>query len=151
MVETSSALFATHTLHTGQLYKEAYDKLLGNTTQGSKVANLLSNIVLLAVFIIGCAGAAQVIPGFAMGWSIVGLGGGYIAIKILGGNIKSRTVDLISSSIVAAAIIAFGALGCIGILTNAQMGYALIGSVVLTAFISSYLMIFAKHKSKDLS
>lgn len=147
MVETSSAIFAAHTLHTGQLYKEAYDKLLGNTTQCSKVANLLSNVVLLAVFIIGCAGAAQVIPGSAMGWSVVGLGGGYMAVKILAGNIKSRAVDLISSSIVAVAIIVFGTLGCIGVLTNAQMGYALIGSVVLTVFISSYMMIFAKHKN----
>lgn len=145
MTESSLAL-AANKVPTGQLYKEAYDKMLGNTTQCAKIVNLLSNVILLAVFVTGCVGAASAIPGFVMGWTVVGLGSGYMALKLLGGNTKNRKVDLISSALVAAVLITFGALGCAGVLTNAHVGYALIGSVAVTAFVSSYMMIFAKRR-----
>jgi hypothetical protein len=135
--------------HIGQRYNAAYDKMMGNTTQCAKIANLLGNGILLAVFVIGCLGAGGVFSGAVMGWIVVGLGAGYMAMKLLGGNVRNRRIDLISSTVVAASILTFGALGVTGVLATAHIGYALIGSVAMTALAAICMRIVAKRKGMD--
>lgn len=143
---SSSTTFVGATTNTGKLYKTAYDKMMGNTTPCSRSANLVSNVVLLAIFVVGCIGPTNILSCSTMGWIVVGLGCGYIGVKLLGGNLRSRTIDLMSTALVAAAIIALGALGCAGILTSGYVGYAVIGAILLTAVTSSYVMIVAKQR-----
>ena len=129
-----------------QSYKTAYDTMMGSTTPCVKVVNCLGNIILLAVLVIGCMGAAHAFPEAIMGWTIISLGAGYMGMKLLGGNFKKRKVDLISALLVAACIATFGTLGSLGVLQNMHMSYALIGSVVLTALIACSVRICDKHR-----
>jgi hypothetical protein len=144
---TLSATQSTPT-YRGELYKAAYDRMLGNTTRCAKIVNFLSNMILLTVFVVSCTGSATLFPNGIMGWILVGLGGGYMALKLLGGNLKNRSVDLISSALIAAIIVIFGSLGAASLLTDLQMGCALIGVIVAYALSSSCMMIYAKQREE---
>ena len=132
----------------GRVYKDAYDRMMGNTTKCTRVINVFGNSILFAILIIGCIAAAQMLPGSLTGWSVAGGGGSYMAMKLLPGNAKNRQIDLISSGVLAFSIITFGVLGGAAVLTNVQMGSALIGVVALTALMSSGAMIFAKRREE---
>lgn len=135
--------FVGKTLETSRLYKSAYDRMIGNTTPCARCANLISNGILLAVFVIGALGTSSILPLHVVGWTIVALGGSYIVVKLLAKDLKTRKVDLVTSAIIAAAIMTVGALGAFNVLSRTQLGFALMGGVVLTIFVTSYLMLFA--------
>jgi hypothetical protein len=143
-ISATSASLGTTAL-SGQLYKDAYDKMLGNTTACAKVITLVGQGLLLAVFVLGCVGAAQMLSPRILGWSLVGLGLGYATIKLLAGELKKRRVDLISSAAIASLLIVFGALGVSGVMASAHMGYAIIGTVSTVAVSTSSMMIVAKR------
>ncbi|MCC5832557.1 MAG: hypothetical protein JJU12_05895 [Chlamydiales bacterium] len=98
----------------------------GDYTRVGKM-NIVSNVMLVALLIIGIVAATGGIPAAAAGWTAVGLGGGALMAQLLGGDLKKRKVDVILSTLLAAGIIAMGALGGAGVLTRAQLGYSLIG------------------------
>lgn len=129
----------------GISYKQAYDKFLGNTTQCTRIANLFSQIVLLVVLILGVLSSAQVFPGTLMGWCTVGTGASYLTLKLFGTNWQDRKIDLISSSVIALSIALVGALSIYEVISGSQMGYALIGEVILITGISVTAMICTKR------
>jgi hypothetical protein len=136
-----------------EMYKAPYDRLMGNVTECSKIANHLGQLVLLALFILGCIVASGAFPGSSLVWATMGLGGLYMAVKLLGGNYKQRKVDLISSAVIMGIVVAFGGLGSAGVLSSVQVGYALIGNILLTAVASNCVMIATKKvddRRKDL-
>jgi hypothetical protein len=91
------------------------------TTGGSFIASM-------ALFIIGCVGAAGAFPGSAIGWTTVGLAGGGFALSIAAGNFKLRKFDLIISGLMTAALVTIGAFGGAGILSATQVGWGIIGT-----------------------
>jgi hypothetical protein len=103
-----------------------------NYTRAGKM-NIVSNVMLVALFIIGILAATGGMSAAAAGWSAVGLGGGALIAQLLGGDLKNRKVDLILTALCAAGLIAVGALGGTGVLTSAQLGYSLIGIVGVNA------------------
>ncbi len=142
MTDTSAAI--KQPIHSGAVYKAAYDQMLGNTETCDKIVNLLSNGILMAVFVIGCVGAAQLIPAAEMGWTIVGLGGAYSALKLLACRLGSRKIDLLWSVLTNAVVVSFGALTALGILTTGQAGYALIGVSLANTVLAIQIMLIAK-------
>lgn len=104
----------------------------GNYTRAGKM-NIVSNVMLVALFIIGILAATGGMSAAAAGWSAVGLGGGALFAQLLGGDLKKRKVDLILAAICAAGLITVGALGGTGVLTGAQLGYSLIGIIGVNA------------------
>jgi len=122
-------------IESGQNVQKAYNVQHGyidrsgeNYTAAGK-ANILSNVMLVALFVIGIVAATGAMSATAAGWTAVGLGGAALAIQFCGGNLKNRKVDLILAAVVAATIITMGALGGAGVLTGAQVGYSLIGII----------------------
>jgi len=146
MTSIGIASHANPYAHTGHLYQAAYDKMLGNTTLCAKVMNFFSKGILLTVFVIGCIGSAQVLSASIIGWSLVGLGAGYMAIKLLAGKCSQRKMDLISSAIICAILSTFGGLGIAGVLSNAHIGFAMIGGVCTVVLVTSFMMIGAKRQ-----
>ena len=126
-------------------YTVPYRELLGSTTERARVTNLLGKILLVALFVIGCVGASGAFGGSAMGWTTLGVGVSYLGVKLIGGNLKERKVDLIAAAIIVASLIIFGTLGGVGLLTAAHVGYALIGITLLVGAVSIGEMIVAKR------
>lgn len=114
-------------------YKDDYDYWVGNETDCSSMSHLCGSLLMIAVVIIGSLAAAQSFPPSATGWTTLGLGGGYMVVKLLGKDLHARRVDLIASALVAALLITVGSLGATGILTSLQLGYVLLGVAGFTA------------------
>lgn len=64
-------------------YKDDYDYLVGNETHCSRVSHLCGSLIMIAVLVIGSMAAAQTFPSCATGWTALGLGGGYMVVKLL--------------------------------------------------------------------
>lgn len=136
---------------TAQLYKNAYDKLLGNTKTRAKVVNLISHIFLLAAFVMGGLGVANILTPFIVGLSAVGLAVGYMIVKLTAAECKKRYVDLLSSAVVSLFLSVFGAFALTGLLSNAHLGYALMGTVAATLVAAGCMMIYAKRREERTS
>lgn len=106
---------------------EAVKSKIGHTLIG--IGNL-SNIALL---IIGCVGAAGILPGSTMGWLALGLGGGSFALNLAAGKLKKRKITLVLAAISVLLPVILGSLGAAGILSGTQIGWGLI-TVPLTFF-----------------
>ncbi len=146
----STEPYTSRPLNAGQLYKTSCDQMLGNTTQRSKVANLVSNGVLLVVFAMGCAGLSSCFSGGMLGWCVVGLGTLYLAIKLLGGNLNHRHADVILSTFITSVLVTLGGLGVGGILSCAQLGYALISGTCVLLPATCCAMIITKKLNRGL-
>jgi len=90
----------------------------------------LSTLAGMALFIIGCIGAAGAFPGSSIGWVAVGLGGGGFALSLAAGNLKKRKLDLIPAAIIAAIVVTIGALGGAGVLSATQVGWGIVGTTL---------------------
>lgn len=90
----------------------------------------LAAIAGIALFIIGCVGAAGAFPGSAIGWVTVGLAGGRFALQLAMGNFKQRKIDLIVSGLLAAVLVTVGTLGGMGVLSATQVGWGIIGTAL---------------------
>jgi hypothetical protein len=88
----------------------------------------VSVIASCALFIIGCIGAAGILPGSLIGWTAVGLGGAGFLLSLSLGNFEKRKVELITGALLAAVYVTVGALGATGILSATQVGWGIIGS-----------------------
>ena len=130
-------------------YTAPYSQLMGSTTPCARATNLVGKVLLVALFVIGCVGAAGAFSGSAMGWTTLGVGLSYLGVKLLGGNLKERKVDLIAAAVMVASLIIFGALGGVGLLTGAQVGYVLIGQMLLLSALSTCAMIVAKRYANN--
>lgn len=89
---------------------------------------ILNMIASIALFIIGCVGAAGAFPGPAIGWVAVGVAGGRFILNLTLGNFEKRKFELISEALVAAVILIIGVLGGIGILSVTQAGWGIVGA-----------------------
>lgn len=89
---------------------------------------ILSSVAGIALFIIGCMGAAGTFPGSSIGWVTVALAGGGFALNLTLGNFKQRKFELIISGLVAATFVTVGVLGGVGTLSTSQVGWAIIGT-----------------------
>jgi hypothetical protein len=108
-----------------------YSRTVLNVEPGAKCCVSLSGLMAcsLALFIIGCIGAAGAFPGPTMGWVTVGLAGGGFVLQFVPGNLKQRKVDLICGSLGWVAAIAIGTLGGLGILSATQVGWSILGII----------------------
>lgn len=128
--------------------KMEYDRFLGNVSACSRSVNFVSNLVLVALTVIGAMAVAGVLSTAAMSYTTLSLGVAYFGIKLMGGHLKSRVVDLVASAAIAIIVLVFGTCGTLGMFTAEQMGYALLGNTGLTIVSSMGLMIWAKHWAK---
>ena len=126
-------------------YKEDYDYYVGNETGCSRVSHLCGSLVMIAVLIIGSMASAQAFPPCATGWTALGMGAGYMVIKLLGKDLHARRADLITTAIVAALLITFGTLGLVGVLSSLEVGYALLGVSIFTACLTVGMMMSIKR------
>ena len=105
---------------------------------GAKCCAIMSldTIMSSALFIIGCVGAAGAFPGSTIGWVTVGLGGGGFALSLAHGNFKKRKYDVIVRAFQTAFLVTVGALGGgAGILSAIQVGWAIVGSILIIGFV----------------
>jgi hypothetical protein len=126
-------------------YTNSYNHWMGNLTSRSKIANHASKVLLLGLFIIGCIGASGGFPASTMGWTTFSLGTCYVFTKFLGGNLSVRGFDLLSSSLLTAFFMIIGTLGAGGVMTSTQMGFALIGSLIVNTIATTCLMVMARR------
>ncbi len=126
-------------------YKDDYDYFVGNETDCSRASHLCGSLVMIAVLVIGSMASAQAYPSCATGWTALGLGGGYMVVKLLGKDLHERRADLIASSLVAALLITFGSLGAAHVLTSPQLGYVLLGVAGLAACMTIGMQMGAKR------
>ncbi len=90
----------------------------------------LATLSTLALFTISCVAAAGAFPSPYMGYVAIGLGGFSIAMNLAGGNLGERKVQVIIHAVIAALYITLGALGAAGILSNVQLGWGIVGTVL---------------------
>jgi hypothetical protein len=90
-------------------------------------------ITSLALFIIGCVGAAGAFPGSTIGWVTVALAGGGFVLNLALGNFKQRKFELILGGLLVAALIPVGVLGGVGILSATQVGWGILGTSLATS------------------
>jgi hypothetical protein len=126
-------------------YKDDYDYFIGNETDCSRTSHLCGSLIMIAVLVIGSIAAAQAFPSKATGWTTLGLGGGYMVIKLLGKDCHARRADLIATACIASLMLIFGILGVTHVLTSLQVGYALLGIAGLTACVTIGMMMGAKQ------
>lgn len=92
----------------------------------------LSAVTLIALFIIGCTGAAGKIHHFPIGWVATGLGvGGYI-LHLAYGKLEERKFELITLGCVSSMIVFLGVLGGAKLLSAKQVGWGIVGTLLLT-------------------
>lgn len=125
-------------------YKDDYDYFVGNETHCSSVSHLYGSLIMIAVLVIGSMAAAQAFPPCATGWTTLGLGGGYMVVKLLGKDLHERRVDLLASALVSALLITSGSLGATAILTSSQLGYVLLGVAGFAACMTIGMQMGAK-------
>ena len=89
-----------------------------------------AGLISVALFIIGCIGAAGAFPPASMGWVTIGLAGGSFALYLAAGNLKDRKFDVIVLALMTAAYVTVGALGAAGILSVTQVGWGIIGTML---------------------
>ncbi len=93
----------------------------------------LSEIAILALFIIGCIGASGAFPGsMSIGWTAVGVGSGLAVLSVCAGNLRGRKLKVLTSALMAATLITVGALGGAGILSATQVSWAIVGTVLVS-------------------
>ncbi len=92
-------------------------------------ANTISSLALGVLFVMGCVAAAQMSGGTVIGWTGVGVGAGTVILQLCGGKFSkmARKVDLLVTTLFAAAIITIGALGAAGMISGFHTGVALLG------------------------
>ena len=82
----------------------------------------VAGLSILALIIIGCVGAAGILPGSTMGWSAIGLGGGGLLFNLASGKLKERKITLLVTALLFTLLpIVLGALGVTGILSGARL------------------------------
>jgi hypothetical protein len=99
----------------------------GLVTQG------MSMLSSLALFIIGCIGAAGILPGSTMGWLVIGLGSGSFLLQLAGGRLQERKGALLVVAVITLVFIILAALGVAGILSGAQVGWGVVGTCLVPA------------------
>lgn len=104
-----------------QKEKEVAEKL--PFAKPMKVVTALSGV---ALFVIGCLGAAGILPGSTVGWVAIGLGAGTLILNLAQGKLKDRKITLILAALGAVLPITLGALGVTGVLSGTQLGYGII-------------------------
>ncbi len=98
-----------------------------------KAALGLSEMTILALFIIGCIGASGAFPtSMSIGWTAVGAGAGLAVLSVCARNLGSRKLKVLTSALMAATLITVGALGGVGLLSSAQVGWAVVGTVLVS-------------------
>lgn len=95
----------------------------------------LSVISSFALLLIGSLGAAGVIPGSAVGWAAIGLGGSVFALTCAQGTLSQRKWEILVKGLISIALIIIGALGSKGMISMALCSGGIIGgSLALLAF-----------------
>lgn len=88
----------------------------------------VSAVSMVALFVLGCLGAAGVMSAGTLGWCAVGLGAGGFLISLPSLRGKTLVKTLVVGGLVAAAIVTVGALGIAGVLSAQVIGWAILGS-----------------------
>ncbi len=90
----------------GQLFFEGY-------TIGPRcvAGHVCTPAIALAILIIGCLGAAGVIPGSQMGWITMGLAASGGVIFCCAGTLRHRKIELLHVTLATAAFVTLGVLG----------------------------------------
>jgi hypothetical protein len=125
-------------------YKDNYDYLVGNDSDCARLSHLSGSVIMIALLIIGFIASAGGMPSQAVGWAALSLGGGYLVVKLLGGDMKARRVDLIAAAVIATLLIVCGSLAVADVFTGAHAGYFLVSLVGLTGCITVGMMIGAQ-------
>jgi hypothetical protein len=109
--------------------------------------SLFSGFASLALFVIGCIGAAGILPSSTMGWSAIGLGGaGFLLHITTEDKWKERKMTLLIGTAISLLPVVLGALGVTGILSGIQVGWGLIGIPLTTAPIICCLGVYYGQK-----
>ena len=102
----------------------------GKITRSGR-ANHTATVLLVALFVIGIAATTGALSGVATATCVSGLGGGAMVTQLLGGNLKNRKFDVLTSALFATTLLVVGALGFGGVLSAAQMGQGVIGTLLI--------------------
>lgn len=108
-----------------------------NNSTGAKVAPkepmncAKASIILIgvALFIIGCIGAAGAFNGTAIGWTTLGLAGSSLLLTASLWDKKHKWA-LIEGMVIFAALVVIGALGGSGIITGTGVGYGILIAIL---------------------
>lgn len=84
-------------------------------------------LTAIALCVVACIGAANKFPGPQLGWTTVGLAGGFGGSMLLLQG-KERKWEMIVISLVSAALIAVGVCGGKGLLSARAIGIAILGT-----------------------
>ncbi len=95
------------------------------------ILNGIRGVTAVALFVIGCIGAAGVFPGSTIGWTTIGLGGGAFALTLA---MRCRKFFLIIATTAFASFVTLGALGAAGILSGTQIGWGVVGTSLAAGF-----------------
>lgn len=130
-----------------QRTQKEYYKQIGYQETRPFMMGCISNVLMVALLAIGCLAASGILSATVAGWTAVGLGGGALTAEFIGGRVCSRMISILISSLFVVSIITIGALGGVGVLTSAHVGYALIGSIATQfVFYSCFGRAYAYHQ-----
>jgi hypothetical protein len=101
-----------------------------NKYTSSGKMNIISNVILLALFIINVIAVTRGMSATALGGSTVALGYGVLGTQLGLGKIAERKkADLVITGFLATILITLGALACGGVITGVQLGCLSIGII----------------------
>lgn len=118
---------------------------MGPRCCATKVIQFITGI---ALFIIGCMGAAGAFPG-SIGWAAVGLAAGGFVLNLSLGKFKIRKYDLIADALLTTVILTISALGITGIFSTAQVGWGILGTSLAALPVSAIFGALKKKQTQE--
>lgn len=136
-------------IHVAKTYWNPYHEKLGNSTPWSKGVAFCARITLLVAFILSAACAGGHMAGFG-GWMAIGFGTLYLGLKLLGGNVHRRKLDLIFAIAISSLVFLFASLSSAHQISTICMGRALTIGLLAYGTGALCLMIYFKRTKKEL-
>lgn len=143
------------------------DDITGILAWGSNVDNLwdlerphsliVSAIALsaLAMFIISCVSLGGAMSSQVAGWTVLSLSATGLVLRCALGRLKERKIYMIPTFLIAATFMLLGTLGGAGLITATQLGWGVVGTSLISAFIKIILLfkceneIYVLNPSRD--
>lgn len=97
----------------------------------------IARLAIVALFVIGILGSANIMTNLEMGATAAGLGGGSFCLSLMGKNVKNRKDELLPLFLVTLVSVTLGGLGCSNIITASQVGIGVVGIIASMAPLSS--------------
>ncbi len=89
----------------------------------------VGSVAAITLFVLGCLGAAGIMPGTALGACAIGLGIGAYALSLPSLRNKALTQQFVIGGLATVAILTVGALGMAGILSTQIIGWTIIAAI----------------------